>query len=331
MARPLRIQFENAYYHVTCRGNARQKIFTKDGDYLEFLDLLERSSEIYQVEVLAYVLMRNHFHFLVKTPLANLQEFMRHFNISYTSYYNRTYQKTGHLFQGRYKSFLIDADNYLQEISRYIHLNPVRIKETSGLTLGEKRKYFKHYRWSSYPGYLFRSSRKTFIFMDEVLAPFGGATFRGRKRYERFVEDGITLGMESPLEKGKGHGIVGEEEFVEKIRGLFLRDLVRSREVPAIKKIWKQVQPERVIKVIAEELNIDRGELLRKRNKGYGRGLLMEMLYRYAGMNQREIGDLMGIDYSAVSVGRRRFQALQEKDKDLMRQTEKIKNQLSQL
>ena len=91
------------------------------------------------------------------------------------------------------------------------------------------------------------------------------------------------------------------------------------------------MQPERVIKVIAEELNIDRGGLLRKRNKGYGRGLLMEMLYRYGGMNQREIGDLMGIDYSAVSVGRRRFQALQEKDKDLMRQTEKIKKRLSQL
>ncbi len=330
MARPLRIQFENAYYHVTCRGNARQKIFTGDGDYLKFLNLLEGSSEIYQVEILAYVLMRNHFHLLVKTPLANLQEFMRHFNISYTSYYNRTYQRTGHLFQGRYKSFLIDADSYLQEVSRYIHLNPIRMKETSRLALEERRKYLESYRWSSYPVYLSQGSKKTFIFMDEVLAPFGGATSQGRKRYERFVEDGITLGMASPLDKGKGHGIVGDEGFVKKIRHLFLRSSVRSREVPAIKKIMRQVEPERIIGVITRELNIDEGELLRKRVRGYGRGLLMEMLYRYGGMNQREIGNLMGMDYSAVSVGRKRFQMLQEKDKRLKTKIERIKLRLSQ-
>ena len=154
MARPLRIQFENAYYHLTCRGNARQAIFANDTDYAAFLDLLERSGDIYQVDIFAYVLMTNHFHLLVKTPLANLQEFMRHFNISYTSYFNRTHHKTGHLYQGRYKSFLIDADSYLQEVSRYIHLNPVRVKEKTKLTVDEKKRYLKQYRWSSYPGYL---------------------------------------------------------------------------------------------------------------------------------------------------------------------------------
>jgi len=331
MARPLRIQFENAYYHVTCRGNARQKIFAEDGDCLKFLQLLERSSEIYQVEVLAYVLMKNHFHILVKTPLANLQEFMRHFNISYTSYYNRAYQKTGHLFQGRYKSFLIDADNYLQEVSRYIHLNPVRMREASGLALEERKRYLKSYRWNSYLAYLPHGSKKTFIYTDEVLAPFGGATFQGRKRYERFVEDGLGLRIASPLEKGKGHGIVGEKEYVEKIRHLFLSPSVRSREVPAIKKILRQVESERIIKTITEELNIDRGELLRKRSRGYSRSLLMEMLYRYGGMNQREIGELMGVDYSAVSVGRKRFQVLQVKDRTLMKRIGNIINRLSQL
>jgi hypothetical protein len=205
------------------------------------------------------------------------------------------------------------------------------MKETSRLALKERRKYLKSYRWSSYPAYLSRGSRKTFICIEEVLAPFGGATFQGRKRYERFVEDGLALGMASPLEKGKGHGIVGEKEFVEKIRGLFLRASVRPREVPAIKKILRQVQPERIIRVIIKELKIDKEELLRKRSRGYGRGLLMEMLYQYGGMNQREIGDLMGIDYSAVSVGRKRFQALQKKDNTLVRQIEKMKNLLSQL
>src|SRR4030043_1166617 len=148
MTRPLRIQFENAYYHVTCRGNARQEIFSNDPDRSAFLDLLERSSDTYQTEILAYVLMSNHFHLLVKTPLANLQEFMRHFNISYTSYYNRTHRKTGHLYQGRYKSFLVDADSYLQEVSRYIHLNPVRGRGKAKLPVHEKNSYLRRYTGS---------------------------------------------------------------------------------------------------------------------------------------------------------------------------------------
>jgi len=128
MVRPLRIQYENAYNHVTCRGNARQLIFSSDTDRSAFLALLGRSSDVYQAEILAYVLMDNHFHLLVNTPGGNLQEFMRHFNISYTGWYNRRHRRSGHLYQGRYHSFLIDADNYLEEVSRYIHLNPVKTK-----------------------------------------------------------------------------------------------------------------------------------------------------------------------------------------------------------
>src|SRR3972149_9320347 len=162
MARPLRIQFGDAYYHVTCRGNSGQETFSNDADREVFLDLLERSSDIYQTEILAYVLMSTHFHLLSKTPLGNLQEFMRHFNISYTSYYNWKHNRRGHLYQGRYKSFLVDADNYLQEISRYIHLNPMRVKLRSGMTLDEKRKYLKNYRWSSYSGYILQLGRRGF-------------------------------------------------------------------------------------------------------------------------------------------------------------------------
>jgi hypothetical protein len=193
-----------------------------------------------------------------------------------------------------------------------------------------KRRYLKDYRWSSYPAYLSHGSDKTLISIDEMLAPFGGAMSQGRKKYERFVEDGLTLGVVSPLEKGKGHGIVGENDFVEKIRKLFLRPSVLSREVPAMRKILRQIEPERIIKVITEELDVDKGELLSRRFRGYARGFLMEMLYRYGGMNQREIGDLMGIDYSAVSVGRKRFQELQEKDRALRKKNESVKFRLSQ-
>jgi putative transposase len=330
MARPFRIQYENAYYHVTCRGNSGQAIFSNDADRSSFLDLLDRSSDIYRTEILAYVLMSNHFHLFVKTPLGNLQEFMRHFNISYTSYYNWKHHRTGHLYQGRYKAFLVDADNYLQEVSRYIHLNPIRVKLRSQMTFDEKRKYLRNYPWSSYGGYISRDGGRDFLQVREVLAYFGGDTAKGRRRYEDFVMEGISGKMTSPLESGKGHGIVGATEFIEKVRRQYMRSTSESRELPAVKKILAQVEPERIIRVICETFKVERQELLRKGYKGVGRGVLMEMLYRYGGVNQREIGELMGIDYSAVSVMRKRLRVLQEKDRNLTVSIKKVGKQLGQ-
>lgn len=181
MARPLRIQFENAYYHVTCRGNARQGIYVDDSHRSAFLKLLVRSAEIYEVRVLAYVLMANHFHLLVTTPLANLQEFMRHLNISYTSHFNRAHERVGHLYQGRYKAFLIEVDSYLQEVSRYIHLNPLRSPDQARKALAKKREYLREYRWSSFPAYLFPGARRSFLQVQEILTSFGGDTPRGQE------------------------------------------------------------------------------------------------------------------------------------------------------
>jgi len=127
MARALRIQYPGAYYHVTCRGNDRKRIFGDDKDRNEFLKLLENSLDVYRVNLYSYVLMSNHFHFLIQTPAGNLSEFMRHFNVCYTGYHNYRHSRSGHLYQGRYKSFLVDVDNYLLEVSRYLHLNVVRV------------------------------------------------------------------------------------------------------------------------------------------------------------------------------------------------------------
>jgi len=328
MARPLRIQFENAYYHVTCRGNTGQVIFSNDADRSAFLDLLERSTDIYQTEILAYVLLSSHFHLFVKTPLGNLQEFMRHFNISYTSYYNWKHNRRGHLYQGRYKSFLVDADNYLQEVSRYIHLNPIRVRYRSDMALDEKRKYLRSYRWSSYGGYLSQVERMGFLQVEEVLGYFGGDTAKGRRRHEDFVMEGMTGEMTSPLERGKGHGIVGASEFIEKIKGQYIRLGAELRELPAVRKILAQVEPKKIIRVIGEVFGVGREELLRKGYRGVARGVLMEMLYRYGGMNQREIGELLGIDYSAVSVMRKRLSELQGKDPNLSAEIERVKKRI---
>jgi len=126
MARPLRVQYPNAVYHVTCRGNEQKPIFRDDIDRKTLLKKLVQSMDIYTVKLYSYVLMNNHFHLLLETPLGNLGEFMRRFNISYTGYFNYRHKRSGHLFQGRYKSILVDKESYLSILSRYIHLNPVR-------------------------------------------------------------------------------------------------------------------------------------------------------------------------------------------------------------
>ena len=330
MARSLRIQFENAHYHVTCRGNARQRIYVQDTDRSAFLQLLGRSAEIYQVEVLAYVLMANHFHLLVKTPRANLQEFMRHFNISYTSHFNRAHQRTGHLYQGRYKAFLVEADPYLQEVSRYIHLNPLRLRDQARMSMPEKKEALSKYLWSSYPAYLSPRRPRSFVRVEEVLAYFGGDSPEGRRGYRNFLEEGLAQKLKSPLEIGKGHGIIGSEEFLKRIKGRFLSGRLRFREVPAVRRIIGQVERERILNAVATEFGVSQGDLRQKGHRGMARPVLMELLYRYGGLNQREIGEWLGVNYSAVSVSRKRLQSVQGKDRGLARRIEKIKRVLSQ-
>ena len=142
------------------------------------------------------------------------QDIGQYFNISYTTYYNWKHGRRGHLYQGRYKSFLVDADNYLQEVSRYIHLNPIRVKLKSRMDLDEKRRYLRGYRWSSYGGYLFQGKRRGFLRVEEVLVYWGGDTAKGRRSYEGFVMGGLSGEMPNPLEKGVGHGIIGGSEFI---------------------------------------------------------------------------------------------------------------------
>ena len=226
MARALRIQYPGAFYHVTCRGNERKNIFFDLKDHRIFLNKLPVSSEIYNVELLAFVLMPNHFHFLVTTPEGNLSDFMRHFNISYTSAFNRRHHRVGHLYQGRYKAFLIDADNYLLEVSRYIHLNPVRSKKFKDKSISEKWNLLSTHNSSSVSGYFSAGKRKNFVSYQTVLEYMGGDNKEGRESYKRFIRSGLEQDLKNPLEVGKGNGIVGQPDFVESIKNIFLNAAV---------------------------------------------------------------------------------------------------------
>ena len=209
-----------------------------------FLDKLKTSIGIYEVRLHAYVLMSNHFHLIVETPKGNLSEFMRHFNISYTAAYNRRHNRVGHLYQGTFKAILIDADDYLLELSRYVHLNPVRVAAYKGREDREKIKDVQRYRWCSLGGYLGASQKQFWITYATVLSYLGGR----RKKYREFV---IEAFGRSTLrrEEVKGQVVLGEEDFVERIKAKMKQQGSR-REQPGIKQL-EATNPGTVLKKVA--------------------------------------------------------------------------------
>jgi len=207
MARPLRIIYEGAFYHVTARGNERRRIFLSHRDYEKFLSYLAEAVHKYGVILHAFVLMANHYHLIVETPKGNLSSFMHSLNSAYTTYFNIKRRRAGHLFQGRYKALLIDVDNYLLELSRYIHLNPVR----AGIT---ERPV--GYRYSSYRAYIF-PKEEALIFRDLLWSMVTKKRKDGPRYYRKFVEGGLTEKPRDPFQKVYGGVILGGKKFIEEV------------------------------------------------------------------------------------------------------------------
>ncbi len=324
MVRQLRIQYKGAVYHVTCRGNERRSIFKDNRDKNFFIKSLTESIEIYNIILYCYVLMDNHFHLLLETPLANLSEFMRRFNITYTFYYNHRYERVGNLYQGRYKSLLVDKESYLYVLSRYIHLNPIRIKKFDGVSLREKGKYLKEYKWSSLPGYLNKKEKVKYINYRMILEEYGEDNQKGRKLYWEALKEDISKELDIK-KKIVGGSILGNTEFIEKIKDGFLdKD---SKEIPSIRRIVKYILKDKIVKVVCKNTGVSIDEI--KVTKGVMRQILMEFLYRYGGMKGSEIGKFFDLDYSTVSVGRKRLKGKMKKDKKLEALFDKINEDLS--
>jgi REP element-mobilizing transposase RayT len=210
MARPLRIEFEEALYHITARGNRRERVFASDVDRARFLEIVARSLPRFGVEVHAYVLLPNHFHLLVRTRRANLSRWMHWIMVTYTISFNRRHDKAGHLFQGRYKSLLVEGGSYLLGLSRYLHLNPVRGKVIGRGNPRERRERLRKYSWSSYRGYAGLSRQEEFVTEDLVLDELHARGLRESKgRYRRFVEEGWFARSRTRLRRRSGRRCSG--------------------------------------------------------------------------------------------------------------------------
>ena len=334
MARPLRIEAAGMWYHIIDRGNLRKEIFQCDKDYIKFLDILNEAVDDYKVEIHSYVLMPNHFHFFLKTNEANLSRFMHWLLTTYTNWYNYKYERIGHLFQGRYKSIIIDSNSYGMEITRYIHLNPVRLKKNRKLSLKEKRRILNNYKWSSYPCMIGNKLPPPFLYTYETLKSFGDDYNEQIGNYIIYIEEGLRKELPNPFKKVIAQSILGSKDFV--------RNIIKKFNVPAKYYIARRMESgelktipiEEVIKAVCLEFNV-KTDLILKSGRGMRhndvRRVAFYLVAKYCVgiLTLREIGKAMGCKSgSCVSLAVKRFK--ESKDEKLLNRVKKIEDYLKE-
>lgn len=320
MARPWRIQFENAIYHVMSRGVGGKTIYLTEGDYLWFLECIERAVEKFQLEIFAFVLMGNHYHLLLRTPQANLSKAIQWLQTSYGVYYNRRHRCSGHLFQGRYKSILVGEESYWARLSLYIHLNPIR----AGIV-----KKLDEYRWSSIHDYIRLKKTHQWVLCEEVLKELGGNSEEQRRRYRQLLKE--AGGEEEKIFEELRYGLIlGSEKFVSWVERKFIGAKEEDeQELPQRKKVRESRDNERVEKIfkaVMKEFGVEKEELLGRKKcmPNLCRDVGLYLLHAHTGLNNKAIGELFGISSTAVTKSARRVSAGMKGQKEFQRKVERI-------
>lgn len=315
MGRAWRIEYEGALYHLMSRGNDGQDIYLNDDDRKLFLETISEMSERFEVDIFAYVLMSNHYHLLVRTHRANLKKAMQWFGTTYTRRFNNRNFKKGHLFQGRYKSILVQNDSYLMQLSCYIHRNPLRA--------GIVRRLID-YKWSSYPIYAYAKKAPTWLSTKVIWSYFKGVDKHKqyREKVQKYAKE------EKRLLEDIHHGmILGAKNFVNKIRKQFLPDIPHNA-LPQQKQLAKDIKLDDVLKKSAKIIKIDLDKCIQaKRLHGtdkHKRDLLVYLLWNKGLMTNEELGRLFDISHSAVSHSVKRFKEKMINDKKVKTQFEKL-------
>ncbi len=271
MARPLRIEFAGALYHVTGRGNAQQAVYLNDDDRLGFLNLLQKASERYHWYCHAYCLMSNHYHLLIETQQPTLSKGMKYLNGVYTQQFNKRHKRVGHVFQGRFKAILVESEAYLLELARYIVLNPVR----AGMV-----RSAKDWPWSSYRAMAGMKDAHPCLVTDWVLSNFGKQKKRTQEAYRLFVQEG--KGQPSPWESLKNQIYLGSDQFVEEVQC----KMSPEQSLQDIPKLQKQAPPK----------PLDHYQV-----KFTDKKIAMANAYLSGHYTLQEVGKHFGVSYATVS------------------------------
>ncbi len=292
MSRPLRIQFENAWYHVMNRGRRGEKIFQDKADFKIFIELLEELNEVFNINVASYCLMTNHYHLLLQTPNANLSRSMRHLNGVYTQKYNKRHNYDGPLFRGRYKSIVVDSDSYALELVRYIHRNPLEAGIVDDIN---------KYQWSTHKAYLSSAEKWKWLYKDYILKLFSKSKSESIRLYKQFVKQEIPETISNIYKKKNLPAILGKETFIDRVKEKFFSES-KFEEIPEIKKLSPDVK--KIKQVVCKEYNINEQDLYYSR-RGYlnePRNVALYLVRRLRNDTLNQVGDEFRIaKYSTVS------------------------------
>jgi REP element-mobilizing transposase RayT len=334
MARPLRVEVIGGWYHVTARGNARQALFLDDRDRRQFLDLLSRLAPRFGVVVVAYVLMPNHYHLMVRTPEGRLSRALQWLNTSYGLGFNRRHGRSGHVFEGRFKSILVEGDgSWVLSLSVYLHLNPVRVAalglgkatraaERAGVAkaptvaeISERLDRLRRHRWSSYPAYAGYAPDPDWLDAASVLGRFGRTDGTARRRYRELVEGELKQGVgESPWTRLQARVVLGSEAF--------WRSLAVGRpalDTTAARPWIRRATLAEVIEAVANAKG-ERWPAFRDRHGDWGRDLVLALARDWTALTLAELGrQAGGLTYAAVAQAVRQSTKRRAQDAGLRR------------
>lgn len=321
MSRPLRIEFENAFYHVMNRGRNHQQIFPAKRYYATFLDCLETAHERFGLRIHCYCLMGNHYHLLVSTPRANLSRAMRHVNGVYAQKFNRMTGADGPLFRGRYKAILVDSSSYLLQVSRYIHRNPVETNRPLA-------KRLEDYRWSSYRAYTGRVSPPRWLELDTVLEGLGGNP--SPRTYEEFVDLGIDATTQSFYSQARLKPILGGDAFADNV---LQSNQKLSPEIPSL-DYEKVISIPEILAHVATHFEVATDDLMAARRgpgrRNVPRWIAMRLCRDRSGKKLSEIAQIFGLShYSSVSQTIRRLDRAMVVDESLSQIVDKLSQDLT--
>jgi len=308
MARPYRLQGEGYLYHITSRGDDRKKIYISKYDYEKFLEYLLKAKEKYKFYVYAYCLMSNHYHLLIETTQPNLSRIMQYINTAYTVYYNKKRNRSGHLFQGRYKSIIIEGDSYFLELTRYIHLNPVRagMSETP-----------QGYKWSSFQGYMNKKGDGV-IDRQEIMRYYKV----NPSKYKQFVLDGMDKKSDI-FNKVYAGFILGRVKFIKDTLKDLKLQVDGGEDFSYSKRIINDVDIDDIVKEIAKYYKRSPEELYNGKKKPIlARKAAIYLSKRLTGLTNKEIGKAFNITYSAVSKSARDMERIMKKEQKIRRDVE---------
>jgi REP element-mobilizing transposase RayT len=275
MARPLRIEYDGALYHITSRGNERKPIFKDDGDRELFLTTLGEVSERFHWICHAYCLMDNHYHLVIETPDGNLSKGMRQLNGVYTQAFNRRHRRVGHLFQGRFKGILVQKESHYLEVCRYVVLNPVRAKAV---------KHPREWTWSSYRATGGLAPVPRCLTVEEILSHFGQRRGPAQEKYREYVREGI--GKATIWEDLEAQSLLGLEGFAEALRG-HVTGKERVREIPKGQRLIGRASLKKLFDGVGE-----------------GKGVRDRMISKAVnehGYSQMEVARYLKLHYSTIS------------------------------